>query len=144
MYKAVIALYLICFSSYLLFSRVPDYFDGDFIHGVVQKATFSYENKEPQLEIDYRVGSNAYHYKTNTWFLKSYKPGERVTIIYNPSSPEIASIYAFIGYWINWSELLFTAGFFLLLFFVAKGITGTHSTEPLSPQELAKKRKYKD
>ena len=144
MYKAVVALYIICFSAYVLFSRVPDYFDGDFIHGIVKAASSNSKQVASALEIEYHVGSEVLIYKTDMWFLRTYKVGERVSMIYNPDNPEIASIYALIGYWVRWPELLFTAGFFIVLFFVAKDITGTNSNEPLTEAELAKKRKYKD
>ena len=127
----------------MLFSRVPDYFDADFIQGVVSKAGFSAEDNRPELVIDYRVGEEKFQYKTNNWFLTTYKKGQFVTIIYNPSNPSIAGLYAFIGYWINWSELLFTAVFFSVLFLTAVFITGKNSNELLSEEENEKKRKYK-
>ncbi len=144
MYKAVTIIYLVCFFCYVLFSRVPDYFEGDFIKGVVAKATFSEKDKHPELVIDYRVGAETFHYKTAEWFLTNYKPGQAVEVIYNPSDPSIASIYAFIGYWIKWPELLFTAMFFIILFLSAVFITGKNSTAPLMEDERRNKRKYDD
>jgi hypothetical protein len=143
-YKAAVLLYIICFTSYLLFSRVPDYFEGEFITGTVVNASFNNKEHVPQLAIDYSAAGKVYTYQTSDWMLKKYKPGEKVTIIYNPSQPKIANIYSFIGYWINWGELLFTAGFFILLFFAAKSITGTNEHEPLGEDVYEKKRKYKD
>ena len=142
LYKAVIILYLFCFSCYVLFTRVPDYFYGEFVQGVVSKAAFSEKDQHPLVVVDYKVGKETLQYKTGMWFLSSYKPGEKVTIIYNPAEPSMASIYAVIGYWIIWPELLFTASFFTVLFLVAKSITGTNSNEPLTEGELRKKRKY--
>jgi hypothetical protein len=76
--------------------------------------------------------------------LKRYKPGDVVTIIYNPGIPSVASIYAFIGYWIRWQELVFTASFFIILFFAAKSITGHTETDSIPPVDVRKKRKYDD
>ncbi|MCW3108775.1 MAG: hypothetical protein JWQ09_3281 [Segetibacter sp.] len=142
MYKGILILYLVIFSSYVLFTRVPDYFEGDYIQGVVSKATFSEKENTPELVVNYNVGSEKLQYKTNMWFLASYKPGQVVTIIYNPANPSVSCIYAFIGYWIKWPELIFTAAFFIILFIAAKSITGKNSLEPLFAEEMKKKRKY--
>ncbi len=112
-------MYLAIFSSYVLFTRVPDYFEGEYIKGVVSSASFSAENNSPLLIVDYNAGSEKLRYQTNMWFLRKYKPGEIVTIIYNPADPAVSSIYAFIGYWIRWRELIFTSAFFILLFAAA-------------------------
>jgi hypothetical protein len=124
LYKIVIIFYLLSFGCFVLFSRIPDYFDGEFTPGIVKKATFSKETGSPLLEIDFKVGNKNLQYITHTWFLTSYKPGQAVTMIYNPGNPASCSIYAVIGYWIRWPELLFTAAFFIILFLAAKAITG--------------------
>lgn len=144
MYKTVIILYLVCFVSYILFSRVPDYFEGEFIEGVVTKAGFSPALNKPELVVDYKAGSETLHYKTNMWFLTTHKTGEKVTVIYDPSNPSQACIFTFIGYWLKWSELFFSIFFFMALFIAAVFITGKNSTEPLTPEDRIRKRKYKD
>lgn len=128
----------------MLFTRVPDYFDGEFIKGVVSEASFSESKREPVVVVDYRVGSETFHYKTNTWFLTNYQKGQKVTVIYHPQKPQIASIYAFIGYWIRWPELIASACFFIILFFAAASITGQNSNEPIPDEERRKKPKYDD
>jgi hypothetical protein len=128
----------------VLFTRVPDYFEGEYIKGVVTKASFSALNNSPQLVVDYNVGSEKLRYKTDMWFLKHYKPGQSVTIIYNPADPSVSCIYAFVGYWIKWPELILTAVFFIILFITAKNITGKNSTEPLTDEETRSKRKYNE
>ncbi|GEO08949.1 hypothetical protein [Segetibacter aerophilus] len=140
MYKVVFILYVIIFSSYVLFTRIPDYFEGEFIKGVVSKASFSEETNEPELLIDYRVGNEKLQHKTNSWFLTPYKQGQQVTIIYNPSDPAVSSIYAFIGYWIKWQELIYTSVFFVILFLAAKSIVGHDNSGPA--KSLPRKRKY--
>lgn len=144
MYKTVIILYLVCFVSYILFSRVPDYFEGEFIEGVVAKAGFSPALNKPELVVDYKAGSETFHYKTNRWFLTTHKTGEKVTVIYDPSNPSQACIFTFIGYWLKWSELFFSIFFFMALFIAAVFINGKNSTEPLTPEDRIRKRKYKD
>jgi hypothetical protein len=123
-------------------SRVPDYFEGEFIGAVVTGIGFSEKDKEPFVKIKYNVGKETFVYTTHQWFLKRYKKGEKVTIIYDHSNPSVSSLYAFIGYWIKWPELLFTAGFFVLLFGSAAAITGKNSNELIDPEELKLKRKY--
>jgi hypothetical protein len=123
---------------------VPDYFEGEFIEGVVTKANFSTSLNKPELEVDYKVGSETLHYKTNTWFLTTYKTGQKVTVIYDPSIPSQACIYAVIGYWLKWSELLFSAVIFIVFLQAAVFITGKNNTEPSRPEDRLKKRKYKD
>lgn len=144
MYKTVVILYLICISSYILFSRIPDYFEGEFISGVVTKANFSSVLNKPELVVNYKVGSETLQYRTNTWFLTTYKTGQKVTIIYDPSNPSQASIFTFIGYWLKWSELLFSVLLFTVVFKAAIFITGKNNAEPFAPDERIKKRKYKD
>lgn len=144
MYKAVATIYIVCFVCYALFSRVPDYFDGEFIKGVVTNASFSDQKGSPELTIDYRVGSETFHYKTEMWFLKKYKQGDAVEIIYNPSNPSSACIYAFIGYWIKWPELMFTAFFFIILFVSAVFITGKNNTPAIKNDDERRKRRYDD
>ncbi len=144
MYKAITILYLVCFFCYVLFSRVPDYFYGDFIQGIVTEAAFSKEENRPKLVVTYNVGNEKLKYTTDMWFLTHYTRGQVVTIIYNPDHPAVSCIYAFIGYWIKWPELIFTSLFFILLFLAARSITGENSIEPATGDEPQKKRKYDD
>jgi hypothetical protein len=125
-------------------TRVPDYFEGDFIKGVVTEVGFSKNDKEPVVKIKYRVGKEAFVYKTNEWFLYKYKKGDEVMVIYDPSNPSLSSLYAFIGYWIKWPELLFTAGFFIVLFGGAAAIAGKNSSEKIDHEALRNKRKYNE
>lgn len=95
------------------------------------------------MVVDYKVGDEKFQYISHSWFLTSYKPGQLVSIIYDPSNPSIASIYSFIGYWIKWSELFFTAIVFIVLFITAVFITGKNNTGYLTA-EGNRKRKYDD
>jgi hypothetical protein len=144
LYKIVTILYLVCFFCYVLFSRVPDYFEGEYVNGIVSKATFSVKDKQPVLAVKYKVGKEEFEYVTNKWFLSPHKQGQLVTMIYNPSDPAIASIYAFIGYWITLKELFFTAVVFIILFIAAVMITGGSPSPVSANDEENKKRKYDD
>jgi hypothetical protein len=110
--------YLGVYSSYVLFTCVPDYFEGEFMKGVVSKVSFSEKTNSAELIVDYNVGKEKLQYKTDMYFQRAYKPGQPAAIIYNPSDPPVSSIYAFIGCWIRWHVLIFTSAF--LLFFLLR------------------------
>ena len=143
LYKVVIIVYFTCFFCYVLFSRVPAYFEGDYTNGVVSKATFSLKENHPLMVVDYKVGNEKFQYISHSWFLTSYKPGHPVSIIYDPSNPSVACIYSFIGYWIKWPELFFTAIVFVVLFITAVLITGRNNTGYLNAEDY-RKSKYDD
>jgi hypothetical protein len=107
---------------------VPDYFEGEYVDGVVVKATFSVKERRPVLVVRYNAGGEKFFYTSYTWYLASHKQGDKITMIYNPSHPEIASVYAFIGYWITWRQLWYTALIFIILFIAAVVITGKNNT----------------
>lgn len=142
LYRTAFILYIFCFFCYVLFSRVPDYFQADFTRGIITEATFSVKEKHPVLVVNYEVGNEKFKYKTNKWFLNRHKPGQIVTLIYNPSDPAIVSVYALLGYWVQWDELLFTAIGFIILFIAAIIITGKSSALSSTLREQNKKRKY--
>lgn len=144
MYKGIIILYLVCFGTYVLFSRVPDYFEGAFVPGTVEDASFADGRNEPRLVVRYKVGSQAYHYYSSTWRISRYQKGEKVMMIFDPSQPDRSALYTFFGYWIKWPELFFTAGFFVVFFLAAKTITGKEEDLPKGQQPEYRKRKYKD
>jgi hypothetical protein len=137
-------LYFACLFCYIPFSRTPDYFQGEYIQGVVTKADFSLINNEPELVVDYRVGSETLQYKTTMWFLTSYKIGKKVTIIYNPSDPSEACIYSLVGYWIKWPELFISTFLFTAFFIASIYIAGNNYIVPATEEEKGRKRKYKD
>lgn len=127
LYKTVAILYTVCFFCYVLFSRIPDYFEGEYVNGVVSTATFSVKDKHPVLAVKYKVGDEEFEYTTNKWFFTSHHKGQAITMIYSPSDPAIAGVYAIIGYWITLNELFFTAIVFIILFIAAVIITGKNN-----------------
>ncbi len=124
MYRAAATIYIVSFFCYVLFSRVPDYFEGEYADGVVSEATFSVKDRQPVLVVKYKVGEEEFEYTTNRWLFTSHKKGQIITMIYNPSDPAVASIYAIVGYWVTWKELFFTAIVFIILFIAAVIISG--------------------
>lgn len=123
---------------------MPDYFDGDFTKGIVAKAEFSIKENHPVLVVVYKVENEKFTYTTYRWSLTKYVKGQSVTLIYNPSNPAIVSIYALIGYWIKWDELLFTGIVFIILFVAAVIITGKNESLQPADEEQRRKRKYDD
>jgi hypothetical protein len=124
LFRSVSLIYLASFFCYIMFTREPDFIDGDIVNAVVSKATYSVSEKQPELVVDYIAGDKHLKCSTNKWFLTRHKQGQQVRVIYDPSHPEVASIYSFTAYWIRWPEVLFTAVFFVVLFCAATFIAG--------------------
>lgn len=97
MYKAAILLYIICFFCYILFSRVPDYFDGDFTRGIVVM------NQKRAKHVQYKVGRETFSTKLKGWSADQVAEGDTVKVIFDPSNPASAAYYSFFGYWLNLS-----------------------------------------
>jgi hypothetical protein len=53
-----------------------------------------------------------------------------------------ASVFTIIGYWLQWSELLFSALLLIVFLIAAIFITGKNSAEPFPAENPVKKRKY--
>lgn len=144
MYKTIIILYIVVFFTYVLFSRQPDYFDGEqmaaTIHFVkeqndklVPKAAFQVDKK------DYAVNAG--------YLFRSFTKGEKVDIIYEKEHPEKAAVYSFWGYWLTWQELIGSIVLLIVLFQAAVKITSHPSPEALIDEledddKPRKKRRY--
>ncbi|MEX6687588.1 hypothetical protein QTN47_08805 [Danxiaibacter flavus] len=144
MYKTIIILYIVVFFTYVLFSRQPDYFDGEqmpaTIHFVkdqndksVAKATFNVDKK------DYVVNA--------AYLFRSFTEGEKVNIIYEKEHPEKAAVYSLWGYWLTWQELVGSIVLLIVLFQAAVKITSHPSPESLIDEledddRPRKKRRY--
>ena len=137
MYKAAATLYLFCFICYIVFSRTPDYFDSDFIGGVVR-----IENGKKSVV--YSVDNKYFVASIEGWGASQVTKGQNVPVIFNPSNLEEASLYSFFGYWLKLNELLFSAVGFIILLLAAIFITGKEEPYYYSEEELRKKRKYDD
>ena len=132
MYKFVIILYITCFGLYILFSRQPDYFDGEKTKGIIHFMNDSATGK-PYPAAVYRI--NKISYSINAAYLfKTYKEGEQVNIIYEASQPEKAAVYSLWGYWLQWSEILFSLVLLIGMFRAAVAITKNPTPEALIEQ----------
>jgi hypothetical protein len=141
-YRSLFSLYLLIFGCYILFTRVPDYFDGeiypatiitskDSIGTSIPMAVYNYEGK------DYSIDARYFPY--------SYTNGEKLTIILEKEHPHKAAVYRFGGYWLSWGELIGSIIAAVLLFQVAVSITKNPTPEALLEQlsyKEEKKTKY--
>jgi hypothetical protein len=142
-YKIIITIYITCFGLYILFSRQPDYFDGEktkaFIHFTKDSAT----DKLYPTAI-YKINKVSYSVSAAYPF-RNYKEGDQVNIIYEASQPEKAVVYSLWGYWFKWREILLSLVLFISMFQVALAITRNPTPESLLEQlegKAAHKRKY--
>lgn len=137
MLRTALILYLSCFAVYILFTRQPDYFEGEITTGtVVSAGTLSptvmqnhaiRSNDHPVVQ--FAEGHETYYYNgADNFFQQGFEVGEKVKIVFNPGNPAEANIYSFLGYWIDAKELLFTLAGFIILFGVAIAITGKNQT----------------
>ncbi len=145
MFKSIATLYLTIFAIYVLFSRQPDYFDGETapatIHFVKDSAT-----QKLKPEAFFTVGTSAYHVDA-AYFLRSVKEGEKHEVIYELANPKKAALYKLWGYWITAGELAFSIIGFIVLFQVAVGINKNPTPEALMEQlsyKPERKRRYDD
>jgi hypothetical protein len=136
--KAIIPFYIICFSLYVIFTRQPDYQDGEFVPGIIHfiknnktqkpepKAIFSVDNLQDTV--------NAYYP------LRNLKEGEHVNIIYETSQPSKAAVYKWWGYWLQWDELLASVLIPFILLHAAKAITAGPTPEAVVEELEMRKR----
>lgn len=137
MYKTAAILYLVLLFCYILFSRVPDYFEGEFTPGIVtQKESF-------EKQIQYRVGKETFVVPIGGWGASQVAAGQRITVIYNPTIPTEGALYTFFSYWFTLNELLTSAIGFIVLFVVAILITGKGEWREVR-EDRGRKRKYND
>lgn len=136
MYKSLAFLYLVLMFCYVLFSRVPDYFEGEFVPGIVTKKS------DGEKWVQYGVGKATYRTPIKGWGASQVSVGERVSVVYDPGEPEKAAHYSFFSYWFTLPELLASSIVFMVLFFAAVFITGKEEkqVEESSPRA----RRYND
>ena len=143
MFRSILILYIVCFGCYILFTRQPDYFDGEKSPGIIHlmkdstsgliipKAVYHDGKKEHAIDARY--------------FLREFSEGQKVEVIYESGSPEKGAVYMFWGYWMTWGELLATVLIYIALFQIAVNVTKNPSAESLIEQlefKEEKKRKY--
>lgn len=145
MYKGLAFLYFVCFSLYIIYSREPDFFDGETLPAAIHfkldsvkqqticKAVFEVNKKIFEVDAEY--------------FFKNYKENQIVTIIYHPRKPQLAKVYSWWGYWITWGEVIVSIVLFVALFQIAVAVTKNPSASALIEQleyKAEKKKRYED
>ncbi len=136
MYKSAFLVYVITLGCYILFSRSPDYFDGEMIRGTV------YQNNADQKFIQYRVGKEVFTKSMEGWGASQVAKSDTVMVIYNPDKPTQASHYSFFSYWFTLRELVTSFIAFAVLFAAAIFITGKE--QPDDEENKPRARKYDD
>lgn len=145
MYKGILILYLVCFGCYLLFTRQPDYFDGEKVPAIIQRQIGLSDGK-PVLKAVFNTGTKEFSINPDYLF-RNISEGQKLTVIYETGTPEKAAVYAFWGYWITWGELVMSVVLCFLLFQIAVSVTNNPSPESLAEQlgyKEEKKKKYLD
>jgi hypothetical protein len=143
MYKLAIILYLTCFSVYILFSRQPDYFDGELTNATIHFINDSQTN-EPEPYAFYTINKKEYSVNASYVF-RSFTEGERIDLIYEAAQPNKGAVYSWWGYWFTPGELLFSIGLLIVMVYIAVSITNNPTPEALMEQlnyKPVKKRKY--
>lgn len=145
MYKGIFILYLVCFGCYLLFTRQPDYFDGEKIPATIHWLKDSASGINIPKAV-YKEGNITYAIDAR-YPLREWKEGDTLTVIYEIAKPSHAAVYRFWGYGITWGELLTSIVLCVALFQVAVAITSNPTPESLVEQldyKEEKRRRYKE
>ncbi len=130
---------------YILFTRQPDFFDGEKAPATIQNVYDSVSMKIIPAAV-YQAGGTWYHTDARYLFRQT-NVGQKVTVIYETATPETAAVYTFWGYWIGWGELLFTVVGYVVLLQIAYAVTTNPNANSLQDQlsyAPEKKRKYND
>lgn len=146
MKKLVIILYLSCFIIYILFSRQPDFFDGELTKADIHFLKDSASKKEEPFAC-FVVSKTQYKIPAAYTF-RNLHEGQSVDIIYENTKPQHAAVYAFWGYWITIGELLFSIALIIVMYYIATAITANPAPEALIEQleeeTFTKRKKYND
>ena len=145
MFKLAIILYIVCFSVYVLFSRQPDYFDGELTKATIHFIKDSSSNEQLPFAF-YTINKKEYSVNAS-YFLRNLKEGEKVDLIYETSQPNKSSVYGWWGYWITPGEMLFSIGLLIVMVYIAVSITSNPTPEAVMEQlnyKPVKKRKYEN
>ena len=139
-------LFLVIYPLYLLFTREPDFFDGEMYRADIHHTKDS-AGKEKMIAV-YSIEGNAYSIAAD-YPLRSFTEGESVPIIYEASAPEKGSLFSVWGYWIRWKELLSFIVMFVFFYLIATNITSNPTPESLleeleGSQSKPRKRRYDD
>lgn len=145
LYKTITILYFIVFTTYIFFTRQPDYLDGEITSATIHLVKDS-TGKHSTPKAFFSIGINYYTVNAN-YYLRNVTEGKKVEVIYETAHPEKAVVYSWWGYWITIEELIGSIILFIILFQVAVAVTKNPTAESLMEQmeyEPQKKRKYDD
>ena len=145
MYKSITILYIICFASYIILSRQPDYFDGETAPATIHWLKDS-AGKQTIPQAVFNDGRKEYAIDAR-YFLRELQEGNKTEVIYETDKPAKAAVYTFFGYWITWGELIATILIYFALFQIAVAVTKNPTPEALIEQlefKEEKKPKYKE
>jgi len=145
MFKFIFVLYLIVFSLYVLFTRQPDFFDGETTPATVHIMKDSAGKPAPFAFYSDGKGN----YRTDARYLFRHSAeGSKCSVIYDPEKPQHAAVYVLWGYWLTWQELIFSSLLIIVLFQIARAITRNPTPEglisELEDQAPPRKRRYDD
>ncbi len=130
----VIILYIVCFGSYILFTRQPDYFDGQFTTG----KTIQDSGK---LVVLFSDGVNNYRTPVKTFL---HHPNEEVRVIYEAADPSNAQVYSLFDYWVSFGELIASLVIVGFLYWIATTVTNNPTAEAVVEElEMGKKKPRK-
>lgn len=137
MLRTILLLYVVCFGSYVLFTREPDYFESE-------KITVPVKISNSNYTADYNIENKIYSLDANYLF-RTYNSGDKIIVIYNPDKPKQASVYTAWGYWFRWQELIVSTILIFGLFYLATSITFNPNADALSKlvdDDALPQRKY--
>lgn len=128
MIKTIISLYIVCVGLYIVFSRKPDYQDGEITTGRIHYITDSTHKTVPKAL--FSIGKDEFAVNAGYVF-RNLKEGQSVRVIYETSDPTKAAVYSCWGYWLEWDELLTSILIPVIFLFIAKEITARPTPEAL-------------
>jgi len=146
MNKTVIAIYLVVFFTYILFTRQPDYFESETTEATIHIVKDSTGVSAPFAF--YHAGRQ--DNKTDARYLfRNYAEGSTCRVIYNTEKPQSGAVYTFWGYWLSWQELIASIVLVVVLYQIAKTITRNPTPEGLLSEleddaPKPRKRRYDD
>lgn len=146
MYKGIAFLYAVCFILYIIYTREPDFFDGEKMPATIHYSIDSISKKKVAKAI---FTSNNIKYAIDaSYFLRHLSENEKVEIIYLEDKPSKAKVYTFWGYWLTWQETIASLALLILLFQITLALNKNPITNISSNNNLesttTKKRKYDD
>ncbi len=145
LYKTVIILYLVVFCLYILFSRQPDYFDGEITTATIHWQKDSIQ-KQTIPKAVFFIGKDVYAVDAR-YIFRELAENKFVEIIYESNSPNKAVVYSWWGYWITAGELFASLILLFVLLQIAIVMNKNPSAESLIEQleyKPEKKRRYSD